>query len=285
MIQAMEREEDVLNRCRRVLNAVKFRSGKSMEEMFKAIDANNSGSLDFRELLFAVRNVLNVHQTTICDYDLKTLFTAMDKDGSGEVSLEELFEYLAKGPRRPEDEAAKMQQRIQRVRKNLRIAFGRLDKNEASIRRLFNALDVDGTGRLSEWEFEEFVRIDLKMSRWDIQSGDLKEFYFALDSDGDGIDVEELLAYIRKKDTKDDYNGQFSFCILTPGPKVQKKRKTYLQQLVEENNRIAGSSRTSPTMSSSHGKLPTLSRPTSMPELRYTPSFVNTGRTRPAIVR
>merc|ERR1712167_299105 len=138
-----------------------------------------------------------VPETTICNYELKLLFKKMDADGKGDlcergggVDLAELFEYLAHGARRPEDEAKRKIQRLQRVKKNLQIGFQKLsskERGEMAIRKLFNRIDMDGEGKLSPFEFNFFVRNGLKLSRWDVMNDDLVNFYKFMDVDGDGL--------------------------------------------------------------------------------------------------
>ena len=59
---------------------------KNWETLFKKIDADFSGRLDYPEFT-AVRDELKVPQTT--DKELQALWTYIDHDKSGEVTLSE----------------------------------------------------------------------------------------------------------------------------------------------------------------------------------------------------
>ena len=45
---------------------------------------------------------------------------------------------------------------------------------------------MDGEGKLSPFEFEHFIRNDLKLSHYDVMNEDLQSFYTFLDRNGDG---------------------------------------------------------------------------------------------------
>ena len=47
----------------------------------------------------------------------------------------------------------------------------------------------------SPYEFNTFVRTKLQLNTWAVRNKDLDEFYAELDTDGDGLEVEELIAY------------------------------------------------------------------------------------------
>jgi len=261
----MEPREEVLARTRRRINAAKSRQGKCWEDVFGKCDKDNSGYLDLSELTEAVRSGLNVPENAICDYELRTLFNEMDADRSGGVSIEELLNYLQQGYRTPEEIASRAQVRIQRVRKNLKTAFQKVSSNESAVRNLFSKLDFDGDSTLSEYEFKTFVRMNLKLSFWDVNNTDIEDFYKFLDHDGGGIQVEELISFVKSSNAErqqhDRSGGQFSFLDLQPNGQKKRlvKRKTYKQTLLEDSFRSTS--------------LPNLSR------LPYTSSITSLGRT------
>jgi len=262
----MEPRAEVLSRTRRRINAAKSRQGKTWENVFGKCDKDQSGYLDCSELTEAVRSCLNVPENAICDYELKTLFNEMDSDRSGGVNIEELLNYLSQGHRTPEEIQARAQVRIQRVRKNLKSSFQTMASNESSIRKLFSKVDMDSDSMLSYYEFKTFVRMNLKLSFWDVCNTDLEDFYKYLDKDGNGIMVEELIAFVKSNNMAKP--TEFSFLELQghqrpgeEGKKIPKLRtkKTYKQTLLEDSYRS-----------------------TSMPNLArcsVTPSIVSLGRT------
>lgn len=255
----MERKDEILARTRRRINAAKARQGKSWQDIFGKCDKDQSGYLDFNEFAQAVRTTLNVPENAICAYELRTLFNEMDKDRSGGVNIEELLVYLAQGPRTPEEIAARAQVRIQRVRKNLKTAFQTIGSNEMTIRKLFSKLDMDCDSSLSLYEFKSFVRMNLKLSFWDVCNTDIEDFYKYLDPNGNGMDVEELIAFVRTNNA--DRPKDFSFMetqVPVGAKKKCAKKKTYKQQLLEDSFRTTS--------------LPDLTR------VRSTPSMVSLGR-------
>jgi len=258
----MESREEVLARTRRRINAAKSRKGMSWQDVFGKCDKDQSGFLDYTEFSEAVRSSLNVPENAICDYELRTLFNEMDADRSGGVNIEELLIYLAQGFRTPEEIAARAQVRIQRVRKNLKAAFQTVASNEMSIRKLFSQLDMDADCSLSLYEFRTFVRMNLKLSFWDISNTDIDDFYKFLDRDGRGISVDELITFVRQNNA--ERPKEFSFQDMKKDSSTdslrrrQLKKKTYKQQLLEDSFRSTST--------------PNLSR------LPYTPSVVSLGR-------
>jgi len=261
----MEPREEVLARTRRRINAAKARQGKTWQDVFGKCDKDQSGYLDLRELTTAVRTILNVPEYGICDYELRTQFSEMDQDRSGGVNIEELLNYLQQGFRTQEEIAARAQVRIQRVRKNLKTAFQQVHSNESSLRKLFSKLDMDSDCTLSLYEFRTFVRMNLKLSFWDLNNTDIDDFFQYLDKDGQGISVDELIAFVRSNNAPDQRAQQYSFIEWVPkgqqsaGPKKRlKTKKTYKQTLLEDSFRSTS--------------MPNLSR------LPYTSSVVSLGR-------
>lgn len=252
----MESKAQVLSRTRSRINAAKSRKQRSWQDVFGKCDKDQSGYLDFWELTDAVRNTLHVPENAICDYELRTLFNEMDDDHSGGVNLEELLHYLQQGFRTPQEIAARAQVRIQRVRKNLKTAFQSVASNEMSIRKLFSRLDMDGDAQLSLYEFQTFVRVNLKMTVWDISNTDLNDFYKFLDRGSAGISVDELISFVKTNNM--DRPKEFSFLDMGSCPKKTLKKKTYKQTLLEDSFRSTS--------------LPNLSR------LPYTSSVVSLGR-------
>jgi len=232
---ALETKEDVLNRVRRKLVAARVQSNMCWEELFRACDRNKSGSLDWKEFKGMVRDTLRVPPQSVCDHELKVLFTDRDKDGNAALEVAEFLEYLQRGARRPEEEETRLNQRLERVRRNVQMAFSQLSQSEADVRSLFQRLDKDNSGGLSPYEFSLFIRQDLKLSCWHVQNADLESFYKHLDQTGDGIDVEEFLAYIRQCGKAQQRNGPESFYVAPANAGrfsgTRRRRKTYKEQL------------------------------------------------------
>jgi len=252
-----------LNRCRRRFNAARVHSHLTWEELFNKCDKNRDGCLDFREFLSSVRDVLKMPMFAVCDHDLKVLFRAIDQDGSQTIGIAELFEFVQHGAKAKATDETRRAKRMYRVKKNMSMALTKISTNEADIRKLFKTLDLDGNLRLSRFEFHAFARMELQLSKWDVMNADLDEFYYSLDSNGDGVDVEELLSVIQNKDgvssTKKKLGPQ-NFYRVSSAPKVR-KAKTYRQKLIEAHSERCH-------------------RSVSSPDLRLTSTFCSLGRDR-----
>lgn len=264
---AFETHEEVLNRVRRKLAAARVQSNMGWEELFRKCDKNKSGCLDWKEFKALVREILKVPAQSVCDYELRILFNERDLDQSNGLDAAEFLEYLQRGPKRPEYEVARFNQRMERVRRNVQMAFAALSQNEADVRHLFQRLDKDCSGRLSQMEFNLFIREDLKLSCWHVQNADLESFYQHLDQNGDGLDLEEFLGYIRHCGKTRKQNGPESFYV--PPPEAGRfsgtlrRRKTYKEHLED-----------------------VLTRSDSLPAPRiFHSSFASTGRERRATSR
>lgn len=266
----MEDRKEILARTRNRIFVVKSRRGKSWESVFDKCDKDQSGYLDYNELHSAVRSGLIIPEKVIQNYELRILFDEIDVDGSGGVSIEELLQYLQQGYRTPQEIAAKADVRIQRVRKNLKLAFSGISSNEMSIRKMFTKLDLDGDSSLSLYEFKKFVRTTLSMSTYEITNTDLEDFYKFLDTNGGGISVDELIAFVRNNRLDRPKSDSFLPAIQV-GRSHQKRggvrMKTYKQRLLEDS--AIGRS----------VSLPDLSR------LPYTSSIVGLGRNARPMVR
>jgi len=186
----------ILQAVRTKLNAAKARKGLSWAQLFKLCDADGSGTLDFAELIVAVRKVLGVLEQTVCIYDLKVLFGTLDMDGGGDIALSEFVGFLQHGPVDERTEAYHKETKIRKVRKRLQEVFRRRAGNEYQIRLLFKRVDADGEGSLDMSEFTFFIRKELKQTEADISSSDLKAFYKFLDEDGGGLEVEEVIQFV-----------------------------------------------------------------------------------------
>lgn len=251
---------------RRKINAAKARLQKSWKDVFGTCDKDNSGTLDFPEFEEAVRKVLNINPNGLGQYELRTIFQEIDADRSGGVDIEELLNYLTKGPRTEEEIASRARMRIQRVRRALKMAFATLGTCDAALRRLFVKVDMDSDNTLSMYEFQSFVRMELKLSFWEVNNSDVDEFYKFMDKNSSGsITIDELLAFVKTNNTgrpNSAPNGRveaFSFAEPSrPSSAVVKKKKTFKQTLLEDSFRSAS--------------LPDLSR------MRYTASVVSQGR-------
>lgn len=227
-----------MTRVRRKITAAGIREGKSWEELFVRCDKNVDGILDWRELKAMVRETLKIPSMAVCDNELHMLCQEIDKDGNNTIDLTELLGYLQHGPVRPQDQEAKLEARMKRVQRNLRLAFADISANEGDIRKLFTGLDRDGSNTLSLYEFHSFVRDELGISRWDVGISDLNEFFRHLDPNGDGIDVNELMTHVRKVGKSASASDWLSG---SAARQRHRKLKTYKQALADAGPRRSSS--------------------------------------------
>eukprot|EP00930_Biecheleria_cincta_P024163 TRINITY_DN17323_c0_g1_i3.p1 TRINITY_DN17323_c0_g1~~TRINITY_DN17323_c0_g1_i3.p1 ORF type:complete len:221 (-),score=39.63 TRINITY_DN17323_c0_g1_i3:48-710(-) len=204
------------------------------------------------------REVLNIQERTLSDTDLGLLFDQVSPNSHSVVNLGQLLDYLARGPQEPEVLAARAEQRILRVRRNIQLAFSKI---KGDIKTLFAKIDLDSSNRLSLYEFNTFVRSDLGLSHWDILASDLEEFYTYMDKDGDGIDIDEFLDYVKKVyKSRHSLGGQNFVLGKSESERYlsRRKQKTY-KDIIEEDLR---------------------QKVRSSPVIRVATPFLNTGRER-----
>jgi len=257
----LDPDHEVLLRVRQRLNAAKRLKDYTWDQLFVFCDHDKSGTLDWKEFKHLVRDTLSVPQEAVCDADLRQLFYRLDQvEGQGKnsqlVDLSELLHYLARGQLDASVLAARAEQRVERVRRNIQMAFVKLDLTNSDARQLFHRVDMNTSNRVSPFEFEEFVRMKLRLSHWDVMPADLKEFYHFLDRDGDGIDMYEFVDYVQRvRQTKKTLGAQ-NMAQTSSGPLFRRKQRTFKDQLVQD---LENGGR-------------------SMPNLNLTASFVNVGR-------
>ena len=103
-------------------------SDDQIEKMFKAVDSDNSGFIDYSEFVVAAMN----EKTLTSNDKLQAAFKMFDKDGSGVISADEIREVLGFG--------------------------GNLDNK--AIDFIIKQVDENGDGEIS---FEEFVQMMKKI--------------------------------------------------------------------------------------------------------------------------
>eukprot|EP00913_Durusdinium_trenchii_P002258 g2085.t1 len=126
----------VLLRVRQRINAAKNLKDYSWQQLFAFCDRDKSGTLDWKEFKHLARETLGVPQEAVCDADLRQLFRRLDQvedrpglglKGGELVDLSELLHYLARGEMEPAVLQARAKQRVERVRRNIMMAFLRPD--------------------------------------------------------------------------------------------------------------------------------------------------------------
>ena len=72
-------------------------SKRSWYRMFKHMDDDGSGRITYYELVDMVRNELRIHSDELPDSNLKSVWAALDNDGSGFITAGEFGNFMRKG--------------------------------------------------------------------------------------------------------------------------------------------------------------------------------------------
>ena len=176
---------------------------KNWELLFKRLDTDKSGRLDYDEFERAVRSELRVTDTT--DQELKALWTYVDHDKSGEVTINE-FQHgcyllvLEGWPLLSKDSLEKIVAIINGAAKRWLHA--------SSWVTVFRAIDQDENDRLGYDELERVVRANgtqggLSLTTSDLTDNDLRGLWRALDRDVSGeVTIDEFMNFMRRKAEK-----------------------------------------------------------------------------------
>ncbi|CAK9007184.1 23 kDa calcium-binding protein (Fragment) [Durusdinium trenchii] len=255
----LDPDYEVLLRVRQRINAAKNLKDYSWQQLLDAFwwgdtvwgvglfafcDRDKSGTLDWKEFKHLARETLGVPQEAVCDADLRQLFRRLDQapesDLGGElVDLSELLHYLARGEMEPAVLQARAKQRVERVRRNIMMAFLKLDLTNLDPRRLFQRIDLNSSNR---------------------------DFYHFLDRDGDGIDIYEFVDYVKRVKKSRESLGAQNLQVPTWTICTRRKQQTFKDQLIQDlQNGTSSSGRSMPNlhdMSSSFVNVGRQKRPT-----------------------
>ncbi len=88
---------------------------KEVDRIFKSIDVNNTGAIDFSEFLLATMN----HKKILSEERLAQVFKIFDSDNSGSISKQEIKDF-----------------------------FSMQDHSEVFVKELISEVDVDGDGEV-----------------------------------------------------------------------------------------------------------------------------------------
>jgi hypothetical protein len=84
-----------IEHMKRRLRALSYSAkGQDPASLFMLYDVNNSGFLDFSEFRSAVRRGGQLTQALISEEELETLFSSVDTDGNGNISIHELTKFI-----------------------------------------------------------------------------------------------------------------------------------------------------------------------------------------------
>ncbi|CAO2195016.1 unnamed protein product [Urochloa humidicola] len=136
---------------------------RGLKEMFKSMDADNSGTITVDEL----RRGLAKQGTKLTEAEVEQLMEAADADGNGTIDYEEFI--------------------------TATMHMNRVDREE-HLYTAFQYFDKDGSGCISKEELEQALK-----EKGLLDGRDIKEIISEVDADNDGrIDYSEFVAMMRK---------------------------------------------------------------------------------------
>ncbi|CAL4946930.1 unnamed protein product [Urochloa decumbens] len=136
---------------------------RGLKEMFKSMDADNSGTITVDEL----RRGLAKQGTKLTEAEVEQLMEAADADGNGTIDYEEFI--------------------------TATMHMNRMDREE-HLYTAFQYFDKDGSGCISKEELEQALK-----EKGLMDGRDIKEIISEVDADNDGrIDYSEFVAMMRK---------------------------------------------------------------------------------------
>jgi WD40 repeat protein/Ca2+-binding EF-hand superfamily protein/stress response protein SCP2 len=157
-------------------------------EMFYKYDTSGEGAIDKQEFLLMIEQLGSQADGR--------MFLAMDKDGSGEISLGELFELLHRGAPTQmivnmveycTETMAAAERRRQNTMRNKSLTVHQVEE----LTELFKAMDRDKSGSLGIDELVDVMAADIKY----VEPGELKLMLDENDTNGDGVlDLDEFIS-------------------------------------------------------------------------------------------
>ncbi|PWZ31989.1 hypothetical protein Zm00014a_021300 [Zea mays] len=136
---------------------------RGLKEMFKSMDADNSGTITVDEL----RRGLAKQGTKLSETEVEQLMAAADADGNGTIDYEEFI--------------------------TATMHMNRMDREE-HLYTAFQYFDKDGSGCISKEELEQALK-----EKGLLDGRDIKDIISEVDADNDGrIDYSEFVAMMRK---------------------------------------------------------------------------------------
>lgn len=181
--------------------------------LFARYDVDRSGELDIHEFTAAIRTDLAIDSRTLSDDELFGLFGAVDVDGGGSISIDELMDWLfstrtaATRPSAPvwsrlspaKNDIApspKAKASTARVKSRFKLASAAMCE-EIGWRYVFDKYDSDGNGELDIHEFTSAVREECHLPPTIVSDSEMAEIFRVVDADQSGtIDSKELRALL-----------------------------------------------------------------------------------------
>ena len=184
--------------------------GQDPKVLLRTFDRDRSGALDLQEFISAARKGAGMTREEMPDLELRNLFRAVDSDGSGSMSIDELVTFVwgadgqaavsaAQGDiaeqKRLVAQERQLHAQVERARRKLQgLSYGTSGQDPALLLRRY---DRDKNGELDHQEFTMAIRKGGQISKSDVTDTELRELFRAADVDGDGVlSINELTAFV-----------------------------------------------------------------------------------------
>jgi len=206
---AMQKElpsEALLNQIQRKLRSASYTAGGvDWEKLFKEVDRDNSGMIDYEEFHKCIRKSAKITKNVLSDKDVRALFDYIDKDGSNEVDYRlEFLPWAQEDPDKsgatpapalsPGEAAARAEQAQKADVIKMRLRAAAEDKGGIDWAAAFKNCSKDGTGKANFQEFTAAIRSQAKISRQVMTDGELRKVFDYHDIHGEGcVDVQSMV--------------------------------------------------------------------------------------------
>jgi len=158
----------------RLKGAAQYLRGEDWDRIFREQNSDGTGKISFTEFRAMCRTVLRLQEP---DSLLRVVFDSLDMDSSGDISIEELVEFVA-------DPNERMRARLKRA----------VRETGNDWRKIVKEHDLDNSGQISFSEFRRLCHYRLKMLDRDVH---LRQVFKAVDEDQSGeISIRELTAWV-----------------------------------------------------------------------------------------
>ena len=182
-------------------------------EIFRRYDKDANGVLDLGEFKTAVRKGGKVTPVVMTDAELRQLFKAVDTDGSGDVSIDELIAFVwgssssvstrttertpRPAARKKPDEAKAHLSMLKKKLQSMSMTTMGSAGGKADPAEIFRRYDKDANGVLDLGEFKTAVRKGGKVTPVVMTDAELRQLFKAVDTDGSGdVSIDELIAFV-----------------------------------------------------------------------------------------
>ena len=184
-------------------------------EIFRRYDKDANGVLDLGEFKTAARKGGKISPSVMTDAELRQLFKAVDTDGSGDVSIDELIAFVwgssssssvstrttertpRPAARKKPDEAKAHLSMLKKKLQSMSMTTMGSAGGKADPAEIFRRYDKDANGVLDLGEFKTAVRKGGKVTPVVMTDAELRQLFKAVDTDGSGdVSIDELIAFV-----------------------------------------------------------------------------------------